>query len=105
MTMRVILRPFPVLYACAGCQQFGYSAPCVAGHLDRMGKVQMIWLGERNPRRTSRWPVFSLDACDRRCALAWLEERGITAQEAIMLSPQERDDPRRAAERIAAELA
>jgi uncharacterized metal-binding protein len=99
----VVLRPLPVLYACAGCSELGYSAVRVGRELERRGKVETIWLGLPG-RRTARWPVISLDACDRRCARAWLEERGIQPQLAFVLTPHERFDPDRAVERIAAAL-
>lgn len=100
--MRYVLRPLPVLYACEGCPQFGYAAPRVAQGLDRAGKAEMCWLGSRGPKPIARYPVYSLDACERRCARRWLEERGVQVQRAILLSPADRVDTGRAIERLAA---
>lgn len=100
--MRILLRPLPVIYACAGCPEFGYAAPRVAQALDRRGKAEMAWLGQRGPKPIARFPIFSLDACERGCAKKWLEERGLQVQRAILLEPLDRVDPERAAERLAA---
>jgi uncharacterized metal-binding protein len=98
----MVLRPLPVLYACAGCPEFGYAAPRVGQALDRRGKAEMAWLGARGPKPLARFPVYSLDACERGCAKAWLEERGVQVQRAIRLAPLDRFDPESAAERLAA---
>jgi uncharacterized metal-binding protein len=100
--MKIQLRPLPVLYACAGCPEFGYAAPRVAQALDRMGKAEMAWLGAPGPKPLARFPVFSLDACEKGCAKRWLEERGVQVQRALFLGPPDRDDTEGAAERIAA---
>jgi uncharacterized metal-binding protein len=100
----VVLRPLPVLYACAGCRQFGYAAPRVARTLDERGLAESVWLGEAPERVTQRYPIFSLDACDKRCASDWVHAHGARVQRAFMLEPLERDDPAAAVERIAAML-
>lgn len=100
--MKIQLRPLPVLYACTGCPEFGYAAPRVAQALDRAGKVEMAWLGAPGPKPLARFPVFSIDACEKACAKRWLEERGVQVQRAIFLGPLDRIDTERAAERIAA---
>lgn len=100
--MRILLRPLPVVFACAGCPEFGYSAPRVAQAIDRMGKGEVAWLGAPGPKPLARFPCYSLDACERRCAKRWLEERGVQVQRAILLEPLDRLEPERAAERIAA---
>lgn len=99
--MKILLRPLPVLYACEGCPEFGYSAPRVGQLLERRGYAELAWLGARGPKPLTRFPVFSLDACERGCAKRWLEERGVQVQRALVLDPLERLDPERGAERIA----
>jgi uncharacterized metal-binding protein len=97
-----VVRPLPVLYACAGCRQFGFAAPRVARALDERGLAESVWLGEAPQRITGRYPIFSLDACDKRCASGWAHAHGATVQRAFTLAPLERDDPAAALERIAA---
>jgi uncharacterized metal-binding protein len=99
---RVVLRPLPVIFACAGCPEFGYSAPRAAQALERRGQAEMAWLGAPGPKPLARFPCYSLDACERRCAQRWLEERGVQVQLAFVLDPLERLEPERAAARIAA---
>jgi len=98
----VVVRPLPVLYACAGCPQFGYAAPRVASALDRRGLAESVWLGEPPARITGRYPVYSLDACGKRCASDWVQAQGGSVQRVFELTPLERDDPAVAVERIAA---
>ena len=99
--MKVQLRTLPVAYACAGCPEFGYAAPRVARELEVAGRVEMVWLGLPRISVTARWPVFSIDACERGCAKRWLEERGLQVQRAFVLEPLERLEPHLGAERIA----
>lgn len=99
--MKIVLRPLPVLYACEGCPEFGYSAPRVGQVLERRGWAELAWLGARGPKPLTRFPVYSLDACERACAKRWLEERGVQVQRALVLDPLERLEPERAADRIA----
>lgn len=100
-----VLRPLPVMYACAGCTEYGYAAPRVAQMLEARGLVQTIWLGALRPSdATTRFPLLSLDACGKACAREWVEARGGRLQCAVLLSPQERDDLEGAAARIAASL-
>jgi uncharacterized metal-binding protein len=102
----VVLRPLPVLYACAGCREFGYSAPRVGRALDERGVVECIWLGATPPPSTvsGRYPIMTLDACEKGCARNWVCEHGRSVERACYLQPQERDDPPTATARIAAEL-
>jgi uncharacterized metal-binding protein len=99
-----IVRALPVLYACAGCSEFGYSAARVAQQLDDRGDAEMAWLGEARPKLAWRYPTYALEACDRRCAEAWLSERGIRVQRTFVLSPLERLDVESAVARIAPAL-
>jgi uncharacterized metal-binding protein len=100
----MIVWPLPVLYACAGCREFGYAAPRVARELDRRGLVEAIWLGSAPPRVTGRYPILALDACGKGCAAQWARERGGAVQRAFVLEPGERDDLEAASARIAAEI-
>lgn len=103
---RTIVKPFPVLYACSGCSQFGYSAPRVAQRLDERGLVEAVWLGATPQSRTvtTRFPILALDACEKGCARAWVESSGARAQQCFVLTPLERVDDEGAARRIAAVL-
>ncbi len=104
--MRVIVKALPVLYTCAGCPEFGYAAPRVAQRLDERGLAEAAWLGKvpRSAAVTSRFPIFSLDACDKGCARQWAEDQGAKVERAFVLGPLDRDDPEGAAGRIAAVL-
>jgi uncharacterized metal-binding protein len=102
--MSFVVWPMPVLYACAGCAEFGYAAPRVARALDERGLVEAIWLGRARLRVTGRYPILSLDACEKRCAREWVCERGGTVALALVLDPLERDAPEVAIARIAARL-
>ena len=79
--MRIVLRPFPVLYACQGCPEYGQAARELGERLDRAGVGELVWLGaaaEIQP--TERYPVFAIDGCKKGCALKWLAQRGIEAE-------------------------
>jgi uncharacterized metal-binding protein len=102
--MRFVATPLPVLYVCAGCREYGYAAPRVAQALDQRGLAQAIWLGSAQAGVSGRYPVFSLDACEKGCARQWARERCGSVERAFILEPQERDDPQKATARIAAEL-
>ena len=101
---RVVLRPLPVLYACAGCSEFGYSAARVAQALDARGIAEAIWLGDAPQRVTGRYPVFTLDACRKGCARDWVHVRGARVEKTLVLEPHERDVPEAATARLTAEL-
>lgn len=86
--MKIALRPLPVLYACQGCPQFGQRARDYAQALERQGLGQLVWLGDSRPsaRPTERFPIFALDGCEKGCARAWLEARGITAERHLVVA-------------------
>lgn len=102
--MRFVATPLPVLYACHGCPEFGYAAPRVAQGLDAAGLAQAIWLGSAQTGVSGRYPVFTLDACDKGCARQWARERCGSVERAFELQPLERDAPDKAIARIADEL-
>ena len=84
--MRVIVRPFPVIYACPGCTEFGQRARDVGTRLNRAGVAELIWLGDgRDGRPTQRYPIFALDGCTKACALRWLHGHGIVPQRSHVL--------------------
>ncbi len=103
--LSVVVRPLPVLYACAGCREFGYAAPRVASALDRRGLVEARWLGGHGVRLAARFPILALDACPKRCAKDWIEIQGREVQAALLITPEERDDPESAARRLSREVA
>lgn len=106
--MRVMLKPIPVLVACAGCAEGGQLARDVAAALDRKGFAEASWMGadpdlSRLALKTgSRWPVFALDACSKSCARQWLAENGVVPQRCYMLADMEAVEAEPLAERIAA---
>ena len=62
----------------AAVQQARESAARDAGaRLDRDGVAEMIWLGAPGARATTRFPVWALDGCGKRCARRWLEQRDV----------------------------
>lgn len=75
--MKVTLRALPVVYACQGCAQFGNAAREAGAQLDRDGIAELIWLGAPGARATTRFPVWALDGCAKRCARRWLELRRV----------------------------
>lgn len=87
--MRVILKPLPVLVACAGCAEHGNFASEAAAELERQGKGDRAWLGgDRHAvasKARARWPVFVFDACRSGCARAWCERHGVTPQRCYIL--------------------
>lgn len=105
LAARVVVRPFPVLYACQGCPEFGQAARDVGMILDRRGFAQMIWLGSarEDSRPTQRFPIFALDGCARECARRWLTERSAAPQRSYVFAEYDRGGAERAAQRILAE--
>ena len=87
--MRIVVRPLPVLYACEGCAGFGQAARDVGASLDRAGVAELVWLGQaRQVTPARRYPIVSLDACDKACALRWLERHGIVPERSYVLPDQ-----------------
>jgi uncharacterized metal-binding protein len=106
----VLLRPFPVLVSCQGCEDFGQAAGEVALLLERRGHCEDAWLGATRRLATirtkvgSRFPIYCLDACAKGCAQRWLAEARVAPQRCFVLSEAERGDTDRAARRIASAL-
>ena len=104
--MRIVVRPIPVLIACAGCPAGGQRARDTAAVLDRRGLAEASWLGAADEvlagKARSRFPVFAVDGCRSVCAQRWLAQHGVTPQRCYVLVEDEAADPERIAERIAA---
>ena len=100
------MKPLGMLYACAGCPEFGYAAPRVAQRVEQRGLAEAAWLGTaaRAAAVSTRFPLYALDACAKGCAREWAEAQGAAIEASFVLDPLERDDPDRAAERLAAVL-
>ena len=89
--MRVVLRPLPVLYACAGKSVPG--AREVAAALDRRGLAESASVaGPRDDlvgsltRARSRYPIFVLDGCANACARRFLEDHGVSVEQHCVLT-------------------
>jgi hypothetical protein len=46
----------------------------------------MVWLGAPGASATTRFPVWSLDACGKRCARRWLEQRGVPVEGSYLVA-------------------
>jgi uncharacterized metal-binding protein len=75
--VKVTLLALPVVYACEGCAELGNAARDAGARLERDGIAEMIWLGAPGARATTRYPVWALDGCGKRCARRWLVDRGV----------------------------
>jgi uncharacterized metal-binding protein len=84
--MKVVLRPLPVAYACQGCAGYGEGAREAGARLDREGVAELVWLGSPGASPTTRFPVWSLDACGKRCARRWLEQRGVPVEGSYLVA-------------------
>jgi uncharacterized metal-binding protein len=85
--MGIVLRPFPVLYACQGCPEYGHRARELGEQFDRAGVGELVCLGaSADIQPTERYPVFAIDGCRKRCALKWLAQHGIDAEGSYMLA-------------------
>jgi uncharacterized metal-binding protein len=104
--MIAVVRPMPVLFACQGCSEFGRIAADVAAILDQRGFAESHWLGaaadeaQALSKARSRYPVYALDGCARRCARDWLASRGVKVQRHFILAA-----PGASAAEIAARIA
>ena len=84
--MKVRLRALPVVYACEGCAAFGAAAREAGARLDRDGIAEMMWLGAPAASATTRFPVWALDGCGKRCARRWLEQRGVPVERSYVVT-------------------
>ena len=77
----------PVLFACAGCPQHGYLAPQVAALLDARNEAELTPLCAAGVEKArARYPVFTLEGCERACARQWLGRYGVHPRRCDMLS-------------------
>ena len=88
----MVLRPRPVLFACQGCAEYGDMAHEVAALLDASGFAEASWLGAGRrddllaSKARSRFPVYAIEGCARRCAAHWLAGHGVKAQRQFILA-------------------
>ena len=101
-------RPLPVMFSCRGCPEYGNMACDVAAVLETRGFAENGWLGapgSEEPKLTakarSRFPVYAIDGCAKRCALQWLGSRGVKAKRHFILAAPG-DTAEQIAERITA---
>lgn len=101
----MVLRPLPVLFACQGCPEFGDLAHEVAALLDAHRFGEANWLGDGRDegqlasKARSRFPVYTVEGCAKRCAGQWLAKHGLKAQRQFILAA-----PGDSAQRIAARI-
>ena len=101
MNARARLRP--VLFACAGCPQHGYLAPQVGALLDARNVAELTPLAAQGVEKArARFPVFTLEGCDRACAREWLGSHGVRVQRCDMLGDFHAADAGQLAVEIAA---
>ena len=88
----MVLRPLPVLVACQGCRAFGDLAHELACVLDARGFGEANWLGagrgeeQLAAKARSRFPIYAVEGCAKRCAGHWLARHGVRAQRQLILS-------------------
>lgn len=83
---RAVVHPLPVLYACQGCPEFGQLARDIGSLLDRTGRGQLVWLGGAvKPELRQRFPIYSIDGCEKGCARAWLAQHGMSAEQSFAI--------------------
>ena len=47
----------------------------------------MVWLGAAKELiPTQRYPVFAVDGCSKGCALKWLAEHGVAAEDSYIVT-------------------
>lgn len=87
-------RVMPVLVACQGCPEFGQVARDAAARLDERRQGESHWLGAAPARLAqlvttvrSRYPVYAVEGCDKRCAETWLAGQGVRPQRRIIVRP------------------
>ena len=97
------IRVRPVLFACAGCPQRGYLAPQAAALLDARNLAEFTPLTARGVEKArARFPVFTLEGCDRACAREWLRGHGVRVQRCDMLGDFHAADEAQLADEVAA---
>jgi len=83
---RAVVHPLPVLYACQGCPEFGQVARDMGKLLDRTGRAQLVWLGDAvKPELRERFPIYTIDGCDKACARLWLAQHHMSAEKSFVI--------------------
>ena len=102
--MRGVVKLRPVLFACAGCEEHGTLAARVAAELDRRNLAESTTLcSEGLAKARCRFPVYTLEGCERACARQWLRGRGVEVQRSDVLEASSRaSNPARLADGLAA---
>jgi len=101
----MVVRALPVVFACQGCAEFGDMAHEVASVLDARRFAEAAWLGGTTAedhlasKARSRFPVYALEGCTKRCAAQWLARHGVKAQRLFILAAPG-DSAEQMAERI-----
>ena len=92
-----------MLFACAGCAEHGYLAPQAAALLDARNLAELTPFSAQGARKArARFPVFTLEGCERACARQWLDGHRVLPQRCDMLSDFHAADAGQLAEQIAA---
>ena len=86
MAMGVVLRRIPVLFACRGCER-DHVAQEVAAALDRRGVGEASVAGRDSAKARGRYPVYTIEGCDKGCAESWLRGHGVVPQRRFVLDP------------------
>lgn len=75
----------PVVFACGGCER---DAPArqAAAELDRRGEGEASVMGRDAAKARSRFPVYVIEGCDKRCATQWLGSIGVRPQRTALVN-------------------
>lgn len=76
----------PVLVACRGCER-ETEARNVALELDRRGLGEAELAGARPGKARSRYPVYTIEGCEKACAKRWLAAEGVEPVASFVLDP------------------
>ena len=85
-SMKLHLRPIPVVFACRGCE-LDLAAREAAAALDRSGLAEASVAGTDSAKARSRFPVYAIEGCGKGCAAQWLAGHGVTPQRSFVLDP------------------
>lgn len=99
--MKIVLRPIPVVFACRGCELDGAAQEAVV-QLDRRGQGEASLMGRDSAKARSRFPVYVVEGCSKRCATQWLGGYDVRPQRTFVLDPSRELEPQ--LERVTAEM-
>ena len=91
----------PVLFACRGCEREALACE-VAAALDRRGLGEAYLAGAEAARARARFPIYTIEGCEKACATVWLAGIGVRPHRCFFLN--EAKGAAEELERIAAEL-